>query len=135
MRISEDANLRDTDMSQFPVCAAFDIEFDLAADFPVPKFIDRSLGLEIEYSWWAKDVDQTGLMVESDIPLGSADNPHWDRDQGWHILIWCVAGMVYIAQGGEYDDVYENCAAVSRSQYLAAWNRVISAAASEAPPR
>lgn len=77
-----------------------------------------------------KSVAQTGSMDEGEFPLGSAEKPYWDRDQGWHILIWCAREMVYIAQGGEHEEQYENLAVVSRSRYIAAWKRVVSAAAS-----
>lgn len=133
MHISEDADLRSIDTSSFPLCGAFEIEFDVAIEFPVPKFVDRSMGLEIEFSWWAKSVAQVGLMGEGDIPLGSAESPYWDSDQGWHMLIWGIDEMVYIAQGGEYVERYENYAAVPRSKYIAAWKRVVSAAASVNP--
>lgn len=46
LRISEDMDLRKIDTILFPLSEAFEVEFDMAEDVPVLKFVDRFLGLE-----------------------------------------------------------------------------------------
>ncbi|KAA2258833.1 hypothetical protein F0L68_23735 [Solihabitans fulvus] len=61
----------------------------------------------------------------SDVPLRSLDEPFFDGDQGWAIVIWKIAEHVFVMQGDE--DAFDTWIKIPVDRYLLAWEAVLSA--------
>jgi hypothetical protein len=65
-------------------------------------------------------------FILSDIPLGTRDDPYFDRDDGWRIEIFEEAGWVYIAEGDDADAPrYPSKVRVDTERYFKAWSALI----------
>ena len=65
-------------------------------------------------------------FILSDIPLGTRDDPYFDRDDGWRIEIFEEAGWVYIAEGDDPDATqYSSKVRVGAEEYFKAWSALI----------
>ena len=61
-------------------------------------------------------------FIQSDIPLGSREEPYEDRDESWQIAIFEHAGWVYVAEG---DGARNAAFRVRTEDYVGAWTRLI----------
>lgn len=111
--------------TDFPLAENFAIEitFDESSNELHMAWVDRTLGIFVDFPWWG----QAELRLEdrrlTEIPIGSATDPFSDEEQCWHILIWENAGHVFIAAGeGEAFDVWFR---VPLSRYRDAWRQVL----------
>src|SRR5688572_4200343 len=57
-------------------------------------------------------------FIESDIPLGTREEPYQDREESWRIAIFEHGGWVYVAEAnGDAASAFR----VASERYLAAW--------------
>ncbi|SDZ53389.1 hypothetical protein SAMN05421684_6340 [Asanoa ishikariensis] len=62
----------------------------------------------------------------ADIPCGTIENPYFDTDQGWNILVWQMDDQTFVAEGdGEPDETYTRWFKVSRELYEAGWTSAL----------
>ena len=61
-------------------------------------------------------------FIESDIPLGTREEPYQDREEGWQIAIFEHSGWVYVA---EAEGGVASAFRVRTERYMAAWNALI----------
>lgn len=61
-------------------------------------------------------------FIQSDIPLGTREEPYEDRDEGWQIAIFEHGGWVFVAQA---DNGRNTAFRVRSDQYRGAWTKLI----------
>lgn len=61
-------------------------------------------------------------FIQSDIPIGTREEPYEDRDEAWRIAVFEHGGWVYIA---EHDGRRNTAFRVRTERYLAAWMTLI----------
>ena len=61
-------------------------------------------------------------FIQSDIPIGSREEPFEDADEAWRIAIFEHGGWVYVAQ---HDDGRNTAFRVKTERYLGAWMKLI----------
>ena len=94
-------------------------------------YIVSSPAMRIHWGWWSAPVDKIRAWSVADTPCGTIEEPYYDSDQGWNIMVWQVGGEVYIAEGGgEWDDerdqnTYSRWFKVSTELYDAGWTAAL----------
>lgn len=90
------------------------------------EFTSASRGRLAHFPEWDHADRDLRHFIPSDVPLGSAESPYFDRDDGWLILIFMDGPWVYIAEG---DDPNGTPSAsrfrVDAERYLTAWAALI----------
>jgi hypothetical protein len=81
-----------------------------------------SLGRLAGFPAWDHADRDLRHFIESDIPLGTREQPYEDSDEGWRIAIFEHGGWVYIAQAeGETASAFR----VETERYRAVWRALI----------
>ena len=89
------------------------------------KFVDDSIELQVTFPWWDRADVRRLVRTSTGAPVGEADEPFDDIDQGWHMLIWRTATEVVVMQG--VDDSFPIRFRVSVDRYLAEWAALAAA--------
>jgi hypothetical protein len=92
------------------------------------RFLASNLDVIVQFPWWENAMAEIRGWSLADIPIGSIESPYWDMDQGWHILIWQSRELVYVAQGGATEGVYDHWFALPAALYRSEWDKVIQLA-------
>lgn len=129
LSIEDFRDLASIDPVQFQEASGFSVE--LAARVggagTVLRLVDSTLDVAIEFPWWDDPEGDLGRWTLEDIPIGTLDEPYFDTDQCWRILIWQVGGVVYIASGSSDEEgLYGTFLSVAEERYRVAWGDVIA---------
>jgi hypothetical protein len=100
LSIEDFRDLASIDPAQFQAASGFSVQ--LAARVggagTVLRFGDSASDVAIEFSWWDDPEGDLSTWTPEDIPIGTLDNPYFDTDQCWRILIWQVGDIVKVIQ-------------------------------------
>lgn len=121
------------DPSRFQAASNFSVELAPRAGGAgtVLRFVDSSLDVAIEFSWWDDPEDDLSRWELEDIPIGTPEEPYFDAEQGWRILIWQLGDTVYVASGGsDEEDTYDTFLSAAHEKYRSAWSDVIESSKS-----
>ena len=81
-------------------------------------------GVLTSFPWW-DHVDKDMAKGIQEIPMGTIQNPFYDLEQGWQLLIFLHEDQIYILQGKEPgDNNFQTWYRVDLDRYLSEWNRV-----------
>jgi hypothetical protein len=114
--------------AQFQAASDFSVKLAVRVDGAgtVLRLVGSSMNVTIEFPWWDDPEGDLSRWTLEDIPIGTLDEPYFDTDQCWRILIWQVGGVVYIASGGSDEEgLYDTFLSVAEEKYRAAWADVI----------
>ncbi len=113
------------DVEPFPVvedlvvrlveAGSFGSHFELASD---------RLGRLAWFPWWDHARRALG-KPDFRIPLGSAESPYEDLEQGWQIVIWEAGGWVMVMEGDDVGSAYDRWFRVRSEDYSEAWQGLI----------
>lgn len=90
-------------------------------------YVVSSPATRICWGWWTEPVDKIRDWTLADIPRGTVEDPYYESDQGWNLLVWQMDDDVFVAEGdGERDEqrdqnTYVRWFKVSRKLYEAGW--------------
>jgi hypothetical protein len=129
LTIEDFRDLASIDPAQFQASSSFtvDLAARLSGSGTVLRFVDPALDVVIEFSWWDNPEEDLSRWTLEDIPIGTLDQPYYDAEQCWQILIWRVGDVIYIASGGsDEEDLYDTFLSVAAERYRAAWGDVIA---------
>ena len=92
------------------------------------RFFSRTRGYIADFPWW--DHPERNLIRDDfQIPMGDLQKPFYDDDQGWEIIIFADADLVYVLQGHHDYPAGEGYYAwfkVIQGTYLAKWQDAIA---------
>ena len=118
--------IKTLDLKAFPVIDDFEI---------VTKDRGKSLGVHLYFSssqygqlasfpWWDNADRSLKEMNINDIPLGKMENPFYDLEQSWQILIWEKRDYVYVMQGEDPCCIeFSIWFKVNKDKYIGAWEK------------
>jgi hypothetical protein len=90
------------------------------------EFTSASRGRLAHFPEWDHADRDLRHFVPTDVPLGSADEPYFDRDDGWLIVIFVEGAWVYIAEGDDPNGSPNGSRfRVKAERYLQAWAALI----------
>ena len=123
---AEMESLKEVNLKEFPVVEDFvvvlsDHVTEIRLEYQAP-----SVEISVSFPWWNHSVDEMRTWGPEEFPCGSLNEPFWDRDQGWNLLIWLVEDRIFIAEGDGEADVYQRWFAVSAELYRSEWTRAIA---------
>lgn len=121
------ADLKSLDLSIFPLINDFTVRlidteiFGKQVDYFSPKE-----GVLTSFPWWDNvDMDIKNWTVKN-IPLGTAETPFDDLEQGWQVLIFQDGIYVYILEGDEPGcEEFSSWYKVSLEKYTEEWQKVL----------
>lgn len=91
------------------------------------RFVDASLGIAINFPWWDNPERDIIEWNSGYVPLGACEQPYFEEDQYWRLLIWAVDDAVYIASGNEDEAaLYDTFLSVPVMKYRNGWAELIS---------
>lgn len=127
MRYSK--SIKELDLNLFPLIDDFEI---IIRDF------EKCMGLHLEFyssclgailasfEWWDNVERDLVNMSIDEIPIGSIDNPYYDLDQEWEIVIWEADNFVYIMEGEESgNSEFLSWFKVKKVKYIEEWERIL----------
>ena len=86
------------------------------------ELVSQSEGRLAGFPAWDHADRDLRHFIESDIPLGTREEPYEDREEGWQIAIFEHGGWVYVAEG---DGTGAAAFRVRTERYMAAWQALI----------
>jgi hypothetical protein len=86
------------------------------------ELVSQSEGRLAGFPAWDHADRDLRHFIESDIPVGTREEPYEDREEGWQIAIFEHGGWVYIA---EAEGTVAGAFRVRTERYMAAWRAVI----------
>jgi hypothetical protein len=93
----------------------------------VLRFVDAKLGIIIAFPWWDSAERDISEWKSGYVPLGTCDEPYFEEDQCWRLLVWQEGDVVYIASGDEDDDaLYDTLLSLPVKEYTKAWAELFS---------
>jgi Leucine Rich Repeat (LRR) protein len=126
--LDEDTDIATLPTAMFPVVHDFELRLRDTDRFGVHlDFASTADGLLAGFPWWDHADADLRRMPDDEIPLGTADRPFHDIEQGWQIWIWERDDHVLILEGdNEEPSRYRAWFAVPKALYLAAWRVAVA---------
>jgi len=101
----------------------------------VLRFVDTKLGIVIDFPWWDSPERDIGEWESGHVPLGTCDEPYFEEDQCWRILIWRQGDLVHIASGNEDENaLYDMLLSLPVEKYTKAWAKLVASFKSRRRP-
>lgn len=89
------------------------------------QFHSSSVGYLAGHQWWEQIFYINKLehnFSSQNVPKGTAENPHWDFQPGWHIVIFEHEDCIYILQADDdQSDEFSIGFRVRSEDYSRAW--------------
>lgn len=119
--------LSELNSADFPLAGAFEIEFftDDTSQKRSLRYVDRHLGLSVEFPWWTDVDSDLRKWSLADVPRGTVEAPYSDFDQGWRVIIWQSGEAVFIMEGDE-DAMFHVRMRVPADVYLSRWRDALA---------
>lgn len=115
------------ELDAFPVVEDFSVQLvDAGEGGQHLEFASATRGRLAGFPVWDHADRDLRHFVPSDVPIGSADEPFFDRDDGWIIVIFQEGAWVYIAEGDDPNAAPNGARfRVPAERYLQAWAALI----------
>ena len=123
-------DLIDADAALFPAIGDFEIRLRQCGQLGVHlDLCSKAAGRLAGFSYWDHADADLREMNEARIPIGTADAPYHDHEQGWEILIWRRGADVFVLEGQDDPGLrFSSRFRVAFEEYRSRWSAVFAAA-------
>ena len=128
LRIVDFRDLSSIDPARFRKARNFSVEIvpRIGGAGTVLRLKDASLGIVIDFPWWDAPERDISEWESGYVPLGTCEEPYFEEDQCWRLLIWRMNDVVYIASGNDDEEaLYDTFLSVPIKIYSRAWAELL----------